>query len=268
VVISFFYTGDQNKFVKRNFEDFLIQDLETFFGQNSIVRENNKQTFLGKTQVKLASILGNSKLTNSEINSENSFKNQLKNLKTTKKLGNINSQVKKEIKNEVEIWKNGNEIESKNIDNLVRNFGGENLAKIKNSQIESILKSGKNNGENNFWQNILKNEVKTQAHAGESHRTLTEAEQHEAEERLEVKEKAEIERKNNQANSQKLNLSSQNSQNSIDRNSSGKSEEELKKINNLLGNVVIFVQPNEPTSEQVKAKFDKLIPLGDSVCGG
>lgn len=47
-----------------------------------------------------------------------------------------------------------------------------------------------------------------------------------------------------------------------------KSQEELTRINNLIGNVVIFVQPEEPASEQVKAKFDNLVPLTSSTCGG
>lgn len=46
------------------------------------------------------------------------------------------------------------------------------------------------------------------------------------------------------------------------------SQEELKRINNLLGNVVIFVQRNEPTDQQIKERFAKLEPLGPSVCGG
>jgi hypothetical protein len=47
-----------------------------------------------------------------------------------------------------------------------------------------------------------------------------------------------------------------------------KTEEELKQINNLLGNVVIFVQTNEPTQDQVKKQFDMLEPLSLSTCGG
>jgi hypothetical protein len=47
-----------------------------------------------------------------------------------------------------------------------------------------------------------------------------------------------------------------------------KTEEELKQINNFIGNVVIFVQPNEPTNEEVQAKFNNLVPLEASVCGG
>lgn len=46
------------------------------------------------------------------------------------------------------------------------------------------------------------------------------------------------------------------------------SAEELKHINNLLGNVVIFVQKDKPTDQQIKDRFNKLLPLTDSVCGG
>lgn len=47
-----------------------------------------------------------------------------------------------------------------------------------------------------------------------------------------------------------------------------KGEEELKRINNLLGNIVIFVGDSSPTDEQIKAKFNNLVPLQDSSCGG
>jgi hypothetical protein len=46
------------------------------------------------------------------------------------------------------------------------------------------------------------------------------------------------------------------------------SDDQLKSINNLLGNVVIFVQKTEPSSQQIKERFDHLIPLEASVCGG
>jgi hypothetical protein len=51
-------------------------------------------------------------------------------------------------------------------------------------------------------------------------------------------------------------------------NNQNKTEEELKEINNLLGNVVIFVQATEPTQDQVKRQFDVLEPLSLSTCGG
>lgn len=49
---------------------------------------------------------------------------------------------------------------------------------------------------------------------------------------------------------------------------SDKTEEELKRINNLIGNVVIFVQKDEPTDEQIQERFNNLVPLHDSTCGG
>jgi hypothetical protein len=67
-------------------------------------------------------------------------------------------------------------------------------------------------------------------------------------------------------NNQTSNSNLENSSHS--QNSSTKTEDELEKINNFLGNVVIFVQANEPTKEGIQAKFNKLTPLHDSVCGG
>ena len=46
------------------------------------------------------------------------------------------------------------------------------------------------------------------------------------------------------------------------------SDQELQKINNLLGNVVIFVQKEKPTDKQVKDRFNKLAPLSLSSCAG
>lgn len=45
-------------------------------------------------------------------------------------------------------------------------------------------------------------------------------------------------------------------------------QEKLTRINNMIGNVVIFVQKDEPTSEQIKARFNSLEPLSESTCGG
>lgn len=45
-------------------------------------------------------------------------------------------------------------------------------------------------------------------------------------------------------------------------------EEKRTRINNLIGNVVIFVQKDKPTDQQIKERFNKLLPLGDSTCGG
>jgi hypothetical protein len=49
---------------------------------------------------------------------------------------------------------------------------------------------------------------------------------------------------------------------------SEKTEEELTRINNLIGNVIIFVQKDEPTREQILERFANLVPLHDSTCGG
>lgn len=53
----------------------------------------------------------------------------------------------------------------------------------------------------------------------------------------------------------------------IDEHTSNKSEEELTRINNLIGNVVIFAQKNEPSKEQVQERFNNLVPLHESSCG-
>jgi hypothetical protein len=44
--------------------------------------------------------------------------------------------------------------------------------------------------------------------------------------------------------------------------------ERLTRINNLLGNVVIFVQQDRPSPDEIKERFNDLEPLGDSTCGG
>ena len=45
-------------------------------------------------------------------------------------------------------------------------------------------------------------------------------------------------------------------------------QEKLTRINNLLGNVVIFAQKDKPTDQQIKERFSDLEPLSDSTCGG
>lgn len=44
--------------------------------------------------------------------------------------------------------------------------------------------------------------------------------------------------------------------------------EKLTRINNLTGNVVIFAQHDKPSDKQIKDRFNSLIPLDDSTCGG
>lgn len=45
-------------------------------------------------------------------------------------------------------------------------------------------------------------------------------------------------------------------------------EQKLTRINNMIGNVVIFVQNDKPTDQQIKDRFNDLEPLSDSTCGG
>lgn len=47
-----------------------------------------------------------------------------------------------------------------------------------------------------------------------------------------------------------------------------KSEKELEAINDLIGNIVIFIQKSEPNQQEIKDRFNNLTPLTDSVCGG
>lgn len=44
--------------------------------------------------------------------------------------------------------------------------------------------------------------------------------------------------------------------------------ERLEKLNNLVGNVVIFVQKDKPTNQQIKDRFNDLEPLSESTCAG
>lgn len=54
-----------------------------------------------------------------------------------------------------------------------------------------------------------------------------------------------------------------------DGNAGSETEQEKRtRINNLIGSVVIFVQKDKPTTQQVKERFNKLEPLSDSVCAG
>lgn len=44
--------------------------------------------------------------------------------------------------------------------------------------------------------------------------------------------------------------------------------EKLTRINNLIGNVVIFAQKDAPSDKEIKHRFDMLEPLTESTCGG
>ncbi len=43
---------------------------------------------------------------------------------------------------------------------------------------------------------------------------------------------------------------------------------ELTRLNNLIGDVVLFVQKDKPSDSAVKDRFNRLAPLSDSTCGG
>jgi hypothetical protein len=109
--------------------------------------------------------------------------------------------------------------------------------------------------------------VKVQAHEGEEHATLTEAEQHEKDVKKLKEEQVLIDKKNNFA-LQSTTSTSQSQVSETKKIDPQKTDEELKEINNLIGNVIIFVQPNEPTNEQINERFNQLEPLGLSACGG
>lgn len=47
-----------------------------------------------------------------------------------------------------------------------------------------------------------------------------------------------------------------------------KTQEELVRIQNLLGNIVVFVQKDKPSDAQVAERFNNLAPLPQSTCGG
>jgi hypothetical protein len=46
------------------------------------------------------------------------------------------------------------------------------------------------------------------------------------------------------------------------------STEDLTRLNNLIGNIVVFAQKDEPTDAQIKDRFNHLEPLSESSCGG
>jgi hypothetical protein len=48
----------------------------------------------------------------------------------------------------------------------------------------------------------------------------------------------------------------------------GSADEPLAELNHVMGNVVIFAQPKEPTADQVRDHFTHLVPLPESACAG
>lgn len=45
-------------------------------------------------------------------------------------------------------------------------------------------------------------------------------------------------------------------------------DEKLTQLNDVLGSVVIFAQKDRPTDQQIKDRFNHLVPLPESSCGG
>jgi hypothetical protein len=120
------------------------------------------------------------------------------------------------------------------------------------------------------FKNILG--IVAEAHSGEQHDTLDE----EAKHVLELAEKQNTEKLNNLATE----ISSDFAKDKVQTSSSSIPQvqiqpeydtvtgQELKSINNFLGDVVIFVQPGEPTQDQVQARFQSMVKLDKSTCGG
>jgi hypothetical protein len=45
-------------------------------------------------------------------------------------------------------------------------------------------------------------------------------------------------------------------------------EEQLTRLNNVIGSAVVFVQAERPTNAQIRDRFEHLVPLPESTCGG
>jgi hypothetical protein len=137
----------------------------------------------------------------------------------------------------------------------------------KNSQIrEDIEKSQKKTtiNQTDTYKTHIKSvtdylSLNAKAHSGVEHSNPTEAQKHEQDLIKAAKEQEAI---------SNLNNSIVQSNSSSSSPTLPKSEKELTEINNLIGNVVIFVQPTEPSDVQIKARFNNLEPLGLSACGG
>jgi hypothetical protein len=48
----------------------------------------------------------------------------------------------------------------------------------------------------------------------------------------------------------------------------GATEEQLAKLNDVVGSVIIFVQKDRPTEAQIQDRFNHLVPLPESTCAG
>jgi hypothetical protein len=132
------------------------------------------------------------------------------------------------------------------------NFSEKNFDDFKNKTLEEFI--GKNSIVREQFEdakkyNFIKNNgiLTALAHNDLNHQTKEEEIQHNKEEVIQLDTEV------NQATNKPLNATD---------------TEEKKRINNLIGNIVIFVQESAPSTDQVKDQFNKLVPLKDSVCGG
>lgn len=118
------------------------------------------------------------------------------------------------------------------------NYQKRELNDFLQQDIETFLgkKSNVNNPQAGLWQRLFA--ARAAAHAGEVHGNEAESKAHEAAEPAD------------------------NSKNEAE------GQLDLAEINNLLGNIVVFAQADEPNDEQVKERFHRLEPLGESTCGG
>lgn len=211
------YVGDKGKFEKREFEDFVKMDLETFFGQNSIIRQNQEEE---ETLQKKISQNINEKLT--------------KNLETLIKLGGIEVQSHSGTDHSNETEEEAHLAETMRLKAEKQAVEDRNNL-VFSSNSNSIFSSNSANSSQNI--SNINSQDSINSNSTDSNQNLTQN-------------------------------SAPNSTPDSAQNSPVKTETELKKINNLLGNVVIFVQENEPTQSQIQLRFDNLEPLLDSVCGG
>lgn len=109
---------------------------------------------------------------------------------------------------------------------------------------------------------IIFKPIQSQAHSGIEHKSATEEQTHLMNER----EKLEATIRNNTASSNISSISKPTNSKEIEKDPI--TGEELKSINNFLGDVVIFVQADEPTADQIQTRFRSMVKLDKSTCGG
>lgn len=119
---------------------------------------------------------------------------------------------------------------------------------------------------NNFIPNT--GTITAKAHSGVEHTSITEAEAH----LMTEKEKTDTNNRNNinfTTSPKNTNaVSSLTNSNKTTIEIDPITGEELKSINNFLGDVVIFSQTEEPSTDQIQTRFKTMIKLDKSTCGG